>query len=116
CWLTQMGGLEGEALQDAFGFAPGSGGKAARTRCKKETSRGPVAPAPRKPHGLFWLAMGFADRQRDVWPAVWCGAGAIQTRGGNFCVVAYLANHAASRKYCPVISSKTSWSSVTSAS
>src|SRR5215813_4347289 len=41
-----MGGLEGEALQDAFGFAPGSGGKAARTRRKKETSRGPAAPHP----------------------------------------------------------------------
>src|SRR5262249_35194253 len=41
-----MGGLEGEALQEAFGFAPGSGGKAARTRCKTETSRGPAAPHP----------------------------------------------------------------------
>src|SRR5262249_59266956 len=51
CWLTQMGGLEGFALQEAFGFAPGAGGKAARTRCKKETSRGPAAPAP--PPGQF---------------------------------------------------------------
>src|SRR5215813_10173418 len=38
CWLTQMGGLEGKALQEELVFAPGSGGKAARTRCKKETS------------------------------------------------------------------------------
>src|SRR5262249_18045118 len=51
CWLTQMGGLEGFALQEAFGFAPGSGGFAARTRRKKETSRGPAAPAP--PPGEF---------------------------------------------------------------
>src|SRR5262245_11031239 len=46
-----MGGLEGKALQDAFGFAPGSGGFAARTRRKKEGSRGPAAPAP--PPGEF---------------------------------------------------------------
>src|SRR5215813_12864594 len=46
-----MGGLEGFALQEACGFAPGSGSKAARTRCKKETSRGPAAPAP--PPGEF---------------------------------------------------------------
>src|SRR5262245_17000875 len=46
-----MGGLEGFPLQEAFGFAPGSGGFAARTRCKKETSRGPAAPAP--PPGEF---------------------------------------------------------------
>ena len=46
-----MGGLEGKALQDAFGFAPGSGGFAARTRRKTQTSRGPAAPAP--PPGEF---------------------------------------------------------------
>src|SRR5262245_28697551 len=46
-----MGGLEGKALQEAFGFAPGSGGFAARTRCKTQTSRGPMAPVP--PPGEF---------------------------------------------------------------
>src|SRR5262245_30008298 len=44
CWLTQMGGLEGKALQDAFGFAPGSGGKAARTGRKKENVSGAAGP------------------------------------------------------------------------
>src|SRR5262249_43199219 len=43
CWLTQKGGLEGFALQEAFGFAPGSGGKAARTRCSG--AAGPRTPS-----------------------------------------------------------------------
>src|SRR5262245_8323754 len=63
-----MGGLEGEALQDAFGFAPGSGGFAARTRRKKETSRGPAAPHP---HLASLPSVSFVL----IWH-IWWGAGA----------------------------------------
>src|SRR5262249_50831014 len=46
CWLTQIGGLEGFALQEEIVFTGRLGGKAAQTTRKKETSRGPAAPHP----------------------------------------------------------------------
>src|SRR5262249_43324543 len=42
-----LAGVRGpQALQEAFGFAPGSRGFAARTRSKTETSRGQWPPHP----------------------------------------------------------------------